>query len=172
MPYIRFHIPPAAANLLLLILLLTTPVQAEPLFRDLNGDERTIDEFRQDGRWLVVMIWASDCHVCNAEARQYVAFHEQHRESDAVVLGISLDGYANRRDAATFIERNNVTFPNVVGEASAVNDWYTAQTGEPFYGTPTFLIFGPSGELLAKQPGAVPVDLIESFIARNASASG
>ncbi len=42
-------------------------------------------------------------------------------------------------------------------------------TGQQFRGTPGFLIYGPSGELRAQQIGAVPVNLIENFIANNST---
>jgi len=40
-------------------------------------------------------------------------------------------------------------------------------TGEFWIGTPTFFIYDPTGKLRASQAGAVPVDIIESFIAEN-----
>jgi len=48
-----------------------------------------------------------------------------------------------------------------------VMGYFQLLTGSRWVGTPTFLVFGPDGELMAKQAGAVPTDLIEQFIAAN-----
>jgi peroxiredoxin len=111
------------------------------------------------------MLWASDCHVCNTEARHYVEFHERYRHRNAAALGIALDGRAQHAAARAFIERNALTFPNLIADAVPLQRWYEELTGEPFFGTPTFLIIAPGGAIAAKQAGAAPVALIENFIA-------
>jgi peroxiredoxin len=142
---------------------------AAPPLEDFDGQPHRLEEFTSDSRWLVVMIWASDCHVCNAEASHYVEFHERHKGRDASVLGIAIDGDAGRDAARQFVARNRVTFPNLLGEAEDVQRWYEEETGEPFFGTPTFLVIAPGGAIAAKQAGAVPVQLIENFITANAT---
>jgi peroxiredoxin len=136
---------------------------------DFAGKRRTIDEFSGDGKWLVVMIWASDCHICNTEVPEYMAFHEAHKDKDASVLGVSMDGDARKKEAMAFLDRHLVNFPNLIGEIVAVATLYEELTGSFLAGTPAFLIYTPSGELAAKQIGAVPVKLIEEFIAANSN---
>jgi len=148
----------------LLAALLASPVGAAPVLRDLSGQPRTIAEYTGHGKWLVVMIWASDCGVCNTEAHSYVDFYNTRRAKDASVLGISTDGWAGRADAEAFIRRHHVTFPNLIGEPEAVAELYGELTGRPWFGTPTFLIYDPGGELRVQQVGAVPVKLIEEYI--------
>jgi len=148
---------------LLVFCLLALPVHAGP-YRDFNGQGKAISDFAGDGKWRVVMIWASDCHVCNQEAHSYIDFHEQHKDKDARMLGISLDGKAKMDDARAFIKRHKVSFPNLIGEPEDVVTDYMKLTGAEWVGTPTFLIYTPQGELVAKQEGAAPVSLIENFI--------
>lgn len=124
-----------------------------------------------DGKWLVVMLWASDCVACNREAHQYADFHEFHHEDDARVLGISLDG-DNQAAAQAFIDKHEIPFPNLITDFPSGGRWFTSLTGKPFLGTPGFLIFDPAGELRAQQIGAVPAELIEQFIAANSTAPG
>jgi len=75
---------------------------------DFNGKPSDIEVNLGKGKWLVVMLWASDCHVCNQEAHQYITFHQQHTEKDASVLGVSLDGAEKKADAEEFIKKHNV----------------------------------------------------------------
>lgn len=139
---------------------------AQPVsfLQDMEGEFQSLDDYTGKGKWLIVMLWASDCHVCNKEAHQYDKFHQTHKNSDAQILGVSADGWANRQDAKDFIQRHKVSFPNLIGSAETVASVYSNLTGASWRGTPTFLVFSPDGELKAQQVGAVPTNMIEDFI--------
>jgi peroxiredoxin len=143
----------------------------EKTLSDFNGKPATISQFAGQGKWLVVMLWASDCMVCNQEAHEYVKFHNLHKDKDAQVLGISLDGNEKLSDAQAFVKRHKISFPNLIGEAINIASMYQESTGGNWIGTPSFMVFNPKGELLGAQAGAVPVSIIESFIEREATAA-
>jgi len=132
--------------------------------KDIEGKDRTLDEYTGKGKWSVALLWASDCHVCNLEAEQYIQFHEDNKDKNIHVIGISLDGQKKLDAAKAFIKRHDVTFPNLIGEFVEVASLYETLTGGEWAGTPTILVFNPAGELKAAQPGAVPVELISQFI--------
>jgi len=152
----------------LLLSLLSVPVAAgnfsTGLLKGMDGSFHSLDEYTGNGQWTVVMIWASDCHACNEEAKQYVKFHEAHKDKDAQILGVSMDGMEKKLEAEKFITRHGVTFPNLIESPEKVEALYSSLTGQAFIGTPTFLVYSPSGELRAAQVGAVPTETIESFI--------
>lgn len=153
----------------LLICLGPSAVEADsPLFQDLNSDSyATIDEYREPGKWLVVMIWAHDCQICEREVGDYQRFHQRNAEADAKVLGITLDGEARKSQALEFMNRHQLRFDNLIGEPEVVAGYYQITTGSRWVGTPSFLIFAPDGELMARQAGAVEVEIVENFIASN-----
>jgi len=138
-----------------------------PVFQTLDGKESNLENHLGQGKWSVVILWAHGCHVCNQEAEQYAQFHDDHIEKNAGVLGISIDGLDEREQAQEFVIRHDLPFPNLTAETEAVMRWYQGQTGAPFLGTPTILIYGPAGKLKAAQAGAVPTEIIEKFIAEN-----
>ena len=153
---------------LLGLLFLSSQVSAEIKgFQDFNGKTQKIESYLGKGKWTVVMIWASDCHVCNHEAHEYVDFHMVHSDTDATVLGISLDGESRKKEAEKFISKHSVDFPNLIAEPETVARFYHEMSGEGFRGTPTFLVYSPSGELKAASAGAVPTASIEDFIKKN-----
>lgn len=153
---------------LLGLVFFSAPVSAEMKgFEDFNGKPQVLENYLAKGKWLIVMMWASDCHICNKEAHQYVDFHMVHSDTDATVLGISLDGKSRKKEAVKFIKKHSVDFPNLIAEPEYVSAFYREKTGQYFAGTPTFLIFSPKGELKAAQAGAVPTELIEDFIKQN-----
>ena len=146
------------------MLLVANASYAASTLYELNGKPSSIEKYAGKGKWLVVMFWSSDCHICNKEAHQYVDFHFAHSDDNASVLGISLDGTKNKVLAEGFIKKHKVNFPNLIGEPEAIADMFTQLTGVLWAGTPTFLIYSPKGELLIQQIGAVPTELIENFI--------
>ena len=142
-----------------------------PFFQNLKSDAfETIDNHSQEGRWLIVMIWAHDCEICEREVGDYQRFHQNHAGSDAMVLGITLDGAERKQAAVDFVTRHQLNFENLIAEPEVVTAYYQITTGSQWIGTPSFLVFGPDGALMAKQAGAVPTDLIEQFIAANTAA--
>ena len=151
-------------------LAMTVQAAGDSPFTDFADQPRTIESFAGDGKWLVVMIWAHDCHVCNIEAESYAHFHETHKDKDARMLGISMDGQAKRAEAEAFIERHDLPFPNLIGDPGATMRHFMQVTGTSFRGTPTILLYDPDGTLTAAQAGAVPPESIEKFIARGSGA--
>lgn len=141
-------------------------VDTPAVFSDFEGQAQSVESFAGQGDWLVVMIWASDCPVCNLEAESYAQLHEANTDKGIRVLGISLDGATKKAAARAFIERHDLPFPNLIGEPSMVGRYYSALTQSAFRGTPTFLVFDPQGELAAAQAGAVTPDAIERYIAK------
>jgi peroxiredoxin len=133
--------------------------------KDFNGAPHKLAEYIGKGKWTVVMFWASDCRVCNAEVGQYIQFNDANK--DASMLGVSLDGLAHLDAARDFVKRHAVDFPNLVAEPDEVAELYQTLTSNPWVGTPSFLVYNPKGELLAAQAGAVPTELITKFIKEN-----
>lgn len=143
-------------------------VVAAPL-ADFNGKPAKIEQYTGKGKWTIVMFWASDCLICNKEARDYDAFHMKHKDRDAVMLGVSLDGKANKKAAQGFIKEHDLHFPNLIGEAEDIAVFYHDSTGEHWAGTPTLLFYSPEGKLTVYQAGAVPVPLLEEFLKQQAA---
>jgi len=137
--------------------------------QEFDGKPVSIEQYTGKGKWTIVMIWASDCLVCNKEASHYEQFHQKHKNNDAMMLGISLDGQANRNDARAFVKEHKLSFPNIIGEPQDVADLFYDATGENWVGTPTFLIYSPTGKLTVQQIGAVPVSVIEEFLQQQAA---
>lgn len=153
-------------SLLFLSVVLTNSYAAGNL-KTLDGKPMALSDYTGKGLWTVVILWASDCHVCNAEAEQYIQFHEDNKDKVAQILGVSLDGQAKLDAAKAFIKRHDVTYNNLIGEPEEVAAMYQELTGGHWVGTPTFLIYDRSGKLKAAQPGAVPAEIIEGFIRDN-----
>ncbi|MGD8568293.1 MAG: TlpA disulfide reductase family protein [Gammaproteobacteria bacterium] len=160
---------PLLAGLILIAAFAPAMATADTSLKDFDGNVKNVDQYTGNGKWLVVMLWASDCAVCNREVHEYVAFHKQHHNKDARMLGVSLDGEAKKADARGFLKKHNVNFPSLIGDPLTVAAMYQNLTGDTWVGTPSFMVYTPDGKLLGAQAGAVPVSVIESFIQRESS---
>lgn len=152
--------------------LLAVAVQAgdgKVVLRDLDGQPRQLEDLVGGGKWTVVMFWASDCRVCNQEAPAWSLFDAKRRDSDARVVGVSMDGQGRLAEARAFVERHLLDFPNLIGEPDAVMRLFTDLGRQPFLGTPSFLVYGPDGQLRARQVGALPPDKLEAYIAKRSA---
>lgn len=156
-------------SILMLALLIPFSSLHAKALQEFDGKPTSIEQYLGKTKWTIVMIWASDCLVCNKEASHYEQFHQQHKNKDAVMLGISLDGQANKKAAQDFVKEHKLSFPNIIGEPQDVADLFYDATGENWVGTPTFLIYSPTGKLTVQQIGAVPVSVIEEFLQQQAS---
>ena len=153
--------------------LLLAPTYAAGL-SDFDGKPRDLQDFVGKGKWTLVMFWASDCPICNSEAPSYAMFHDIHHDTDAIVVGVSLDGKAKAEAAQAFLERHLVDFPNLIGEPRDIAGLFTRLTEgrQPWLGTPSFLLYSPKGELVGWQIGPVSVEAIEAYIREQQGSAG
>jgi peroxiredoxin len=147
---------------LLLLLPLASFAAPDLLLKTVDGEQQNVSEYIGKGKWTVVAIWAHDCHICNDEIPAMTFFHDAHKDKDAIILGVSIDGWNKRREARRFIETHALNFPNLIAEPR--QDVIGKFGGGEFYGTPTFYVYSPEGELLARQIGPVSAEEIEKFM--------
>jgi thiol-disulfide isomerase/thioredoxin len=133
---------------------------AELVLKDVAGASHAVSEYIGRGKWTVVTVWSADCPICRRDIYHMAFFHAEHRNKDATVLGLSIDGFENRRKAAAFIEEQGLDFPNLIG---GIDD-PTRLTGRPFIGTPTYYVYTPEGRLVAERIGPVTQDQMEELI--------
>jgi peroxiredoxin len=138
------------------------------MLKDTNGNNRNAGDFIGQGKWTVVAVWASDCAICNEEIHHMVSFHEAHRNRDAGVLGVSIDGQDRQKQAQAFIREHALNFPNLIAELPQMG----AFGAGPVMGTPTFYIYSPAGKLLAHQTGPVSREQLEAYIAKSRHKTG
>jgi len=131
-----------------------------------DGAAADLDNLTGQGKWTLVMIWATNCHICHVQKPEISAFHNEHKEVDAHVIGIALDGVDNVDAVKEYVKDNNVSFPSYVGELAIIASHYFGMTEENLRGTPTYLLFNPEGELLGNNPGPLSVEAIERFMDR------
>jgi thiol-disulfide isomerase/thioredoxin len=135
--------------------------------RTLDGESVPLSRYFEPGKWTMVMMWTTYCGACRSQYPAVSAFHDKHRDTDAKVIGMSLDGFAEVEKVRAYIADKPMTFESSIVEVEALRSAYKALTEESFTGTPTYLMFNPAGDLVAHVPGLIAVEDVERYIAEN-----
>lgn len=128
---------------------------------DLDGKPHRVSEYIGKGRWTVVTVWSADCPICRREMYHMTFLHDEHKDRDLRVLGLSIDGVANRGKAQEFVDEQVLNFPSLLGTP----DDATRLSGQRFAGTPTYYFFTPDGHFVAQRVGALTQVQAEHLLA-------
>lgn len=109
----------------------------------------------QQGRPVVVNIWASWCGPCRAEMPLLQTAAESYG-SEAVILGVA----ANDDPAAaqSFLEELGISYPNTFDATGGIHDALDVRA------FPTTYVFGPDGSLRAQVNGGISEQRLAGLI--------
>ncbi len=130
----------------------------------LDGKQHVLKEYIGQGKWVVFNIWGPRCIPCIQEMPDLQRFHDAHKNTDAIVVGMALDfpgfGYANISEVRLFVAKHNIRFPILLGDKDSIQFPNNGRLS----GTPTTILFSPKGEMIAVKVGRVTQAMIEKFI--------
>lgn len=122
--------------------------------KGVDGRDYSLSDYR--GKWVVVNYWATWCPPCLEEIPELVHFHEEHKDRDAVVLGVNMEEL-DKETLAAFIDEHFITYPILLQEPGM-------QAVGPIPGLPTTYLVSPTGEVVGRKLGGITSEDIESYI--------
>jgi thiol-disulfide isomerase/thioredoxin len=156
---------PTRLILIFLSLVLCMPDAFAFELQQLDAKRVNLNDYITSDRWTLVMFWSTDCIPCEQQKPMIEAFHVDHKEQDAAVVGVALDGMKAINEIQNLVERHNPTYPNLVVFTDVFNDQYRELTGKDFLATPTYLLYAPDGALVGVKTGLLTRDDLEQTIA-------
>ncbi|MBX2882260.1 MAG: TlpA family protein disulfide reductase [Granulosicoccus sp.] len=132
--------------------------------QSMNADRVHLSDYIVDGRWNLVMFWSTDCVPCEEQKPMIESFHQQHKDSRAVVLGIVTDGLEMKEEIDVLMKKHDPSYPNLVVFADVFYRQYEELTGKPFRVTPTYLLFSPAGDLVGARSGKIERQFIDKIV--------
>lgn len=144
--------------LALLLSLQVVSADEDVEYKGLDGKSVKLSDYR--GKWVIVNYWATWCPPCRVEMPELSLFHDQHKDKDAIVLGVNYETNDVKK-VEDFIEEYMINFP-VVREKNGA-DGRTTSFG-PLKGLPTTYMVAPDGKVVAARTGMVDQKMLEAFI--------
>lgn len=129
-------------------------------FKTLEGKIVKLSDYK--GKWVIVNYWATWCPPCLVEMPELSLFHEEHKDKDAIVLGVNYEEISTQK-VNGFLKEQMIEFP-VVQEINGA-DGRTTSFGI-LKGLPTTYMVSPTGEIVAARVGMVNQKMLEGFIDR------
>jgi len=139
------------------LLFLATNIATADDFKlnDVNGKEHKLSDYK--GKWVIVNYWATWCPPCLEEIPELVDFHEEHKNKDAVVLGLNYED-VDPKYLKEFVDQYFISYPVLHADPGTADYW------GPINGLPTTVIISPEGEMYLRKVGRVDGKYLEDII--------
>ncbi len=126
-----------------------------PLF---DGSEFSLSaHLGDDGRPVVLNLWASWCVPCRREMPALDDFAAEHPE--VLMLGVAVED--TRANAEAFAEEVNVSYPLGIDEEAALAGRY------PYFGLPVTWVIDSDGMVVRQLIGEVNIDLLDRIVTQD-----
>ena len=121
----------------------------------IDGEQTSLERYL--GKWVVVNYWATWCPPCIVEMPELQAFHDEHADDRAVVIGINVERIG-KRQLEDFLETYFITYPVYMAGPTPESELGSIP------GLPTTFLVSPEGEVVARQVGPVTREMLQRFI--------
>lgn len=125
---------------------------------DINGQQQTLSQYR--GKWVIINYWSTTCPPCVKEMPELSAFHKQHKDKDAVVIGVNFEDISIIW-IKEFFNRVAVDYPIWLAGASPFTPF------GKIIALPTTFIITPDGQVAGRHTGAITKQALDIFIKEN-----
>lgn len=126
-----------------------------------QGQEKQLGPIVESSDWTLVMLWAHDCVPCERQKPMIEKFYTDSFKRGVSVVGVSTDPASLRAKAEQVYRSTRTSFDNYYYQGSDFSSEFTAYTGQRFLGTPTYMLYDPSGTLKGVHTGAVTRNMLD-----------
>lgn len=134
------------------------------VLKSIDDSSHKLSEYIGHGKWVVLNIWGTRCPPCREEMPELVRFHDEHKDKDAIVVGIAIDfpsyGYAKQDEVISFADDYLIDFPILLSDSSITEKIGLGR----LEGLPTTYLFNPNGQVVGMQVGGITQKILEDFI--------
>lgn len=159
----------ANINSLLILCLLILPganayASLDISLSSIDDNKHKLSEYIGRGQWVVLNIWGTRCPPCREEMPELVSFHDEHKNTDGIVVGIAIDfpsyGYANKDEVNSFADDYLIDFPLLLSDSTITEKMGLGR----LEALPSTYLFDPDGKIVGMQIGGITKKILEDFI--------
>lgn len=110
---------------------------------------------KQEGKPVILNLWASWCIPCRTEAPLLERYHQQYGDR-VLFLGVNVQD--KESDALAFIQQYGLTFPSVFDPRGTVGVEYG------MYGVPETFVINRAGQVLKRHAGELSQTSLEGYL--------
>ncbi len=132
----------------------------ELMLPGLDGHAHRLSDYR--GKWVVVNYWSTTCPPCLKEIPELSRFHDQHKDKDAVVLGVDYEEIP-KLWLKEFVENRKISYPVLLGPPGA------PMPLGPVMALPSTFLVSPEGKVIGRHVGPVTAKALEAFLRERGS---
>ena len=150
--------------ILCLIIMSTTWANPRQIIIADDGLQETIGHQLQQGRWELVMIWATYCHLCKEDFNKLATFIKDNAEVPLTIIGVVADGLEQQEKTSALVENNKLDYVHILTDFENANSLYKNVTDKKLMGTPSYLLYDTQNKLVAFNPNAIDLDALEIMV--------
>ncbi len=134
------------------------------LLNGVDGEQYALNDFIGKGKWVVLNIWGTACPYCRAELNALIDFHDLHHETDAIVIGLTLDWptfeYPDKEELVEFALDYFIEYPLMMVDGNLAGE----VIGKKVDMIPITFFYNPAGDLVLRLNGVVTSAQLEKII--------
>lgn len=161
---IRRRLNALARTTFILAMVICTPVNAAFLMETMEGERVDLHDFLGGNQWTLVMLWTTDCIPCEEQKPMIEAFHSDHKNDAARVIGLALDGPTKRAEIDKLIDHHRPSYTNLLAFDDVFARQFAEETGESYSVTPTYILYKPDGSLFGVHVGKINRQALDAAV--------
>ncbi|MFK7795503.1 MAG: TlpA family protein disulfide reductase [Gammaproteobacteria bacterium] len=118
----------------------------------------------QEGRWELVMFWATYCPICKKDFEKLAQFIEDNPSVPLTIIGVVTDGIDAKQKALSQIDDRNLNYTHVLTDFDQSNMLYQEITQSSLIGVPSQLLYNTTNELAGFSRNAIDLDALEIVV--------
>lgn len=125
--------------------------------------DSVVEDQLQEGRWELVMFWATYCQVCKKDFINLGDFIEDNPDLPFTLVGVVVDGVEEKAKTEELIEDRELNYVHILTDYETANEFYTKNTDMQLIGTPSYILYDKDNKLVGVNPNGIDIEALELF---------
>ncbi len=137
--------------------------QANILEPDAEIGQAVTDQLQQ-GRWELVMFWATYCPICKRDFVKLDKFFKDNPEIPITIVGVVADGVEQKKKALTQIKNRELNYSHILTDFEQSKQFFQTQAESNLIGVPSYLLYNTENEMVGFNHHSIDVDALEIYV--------
>lgn len=122
-----------------------------------------LEDQLEDGRYELVMFWATYCHTCKKDFVALGEFIEENPNIPLTLVGVVVDGVDEISKTEELVEKNDLNYAHILTDYDVANEFHMQVTDRQLMGTPSYILYDKENKLVGVNPNSIDIEALELF---------